>query len=460
MKTTIAERFFNDPRVLRAQTDLISLLAEHARGLTGPKPPDAELTTCYNEALKAFAHLRGGALFFPYFGSGLGNGPLVELADGSVKYDFINGIGVYHFGHSHPKVVAACLKAALSDTVMQGNLQQSPESLRFGEVLLNAAKAKGAALAHCFITSTGVMAGENALKITFQKKHPAKRLLTFEGCFMGRTLALSQLTDKAAYREGLPINYQIDYVPFFDHRRPKESTETALAVLRKHLHRYPKEYAAMSFELILGEGGFYPAERDFHVALMEELKKHDVAILIDEVQTFARTSELFAFQHFGLDAYVDAVWVGKASQACATLFREEFKPRAGLLGQTYTASTSAIAAGRVIIEELVNGGYFGASGKIMRLHAHFKQRLEDIAKRLPDKMAGPYGVGAMIGFTPMGGVAEKVTKFVHKLFENGVMGFTAGAGPTRARFLLPVGAVTESDIDAVAAIVEKTLGES
>lgn len=460
MKTTIAERFFNDARVLKAQADLAALLAEYSRQLTGPKSPDAELNPAYENELKAFAHLRGGALFFPYFGSGLGNGALVELDDGSVKYDFINGIGVHHFGHSHPKIAAACLQAALSDTVMQGNLQQNAESLRFGELLLDAAKAKGAKLAHCFITSTGVMAGENALKIAFQKKHPAKRLLAFEGCFMGRTLAMSQFTDKAAYREGLPINYQIDYVPFFDYRRPKESTDAALAVLRKHLHRYPKEYAAMSFELILGEGGFYPAEREFHAALMDELKKYDVAVLVDEVQTFARTSELFAFQHFGLDAYVDAVWVGKASQACATLFSEEFKPRAGLLSQTYTASTAAIAAGRAIVDELVNGGYFGAYGRIMRLHAHFKERLEAIAKRHPDKMSGPYGVGAMVGFTPLGGVAEKVTKFVHKLFDNGVMGFTAGAGPARARFLLPVGAVTEADIDAVAAIVEKTLGES
>jgi 4-aminobutyrate aminotransferase-like enzyme len=54
--------------------------------------------------LQEFAADRGGKLFYDYIGSGIGNGPLVELADGSVKYDFITGIGVHYFGHSHPGV--------------------------------------------------------------------------------------------------------------------------------------------------------------------------------------------------------------------------------------------------------------------------------------------------------------------------------------------------------------------
>lgn len=459
MTQTQASAFFNDPRVIAAKRELLHVLADHQKNITAPRPAVAEFKAGYDETLKSFAAARGGALFFPYMASGIGNGPLVELSDGSVKYDFICGIGVHHFGHSHPQVIEAALTAALGDTVMQGNLQQGEDALGFSKTLLNAANAKGAKLAHCFITSTGVMGGENALKIAFQKKFPAKRVLAFEGCFMGRTLALSQFTDKAAYREGLPLNYPVDYVPFFDANRPKESAEESLKVLRKHLHRYPKEYAAMCFELVLGEGGFYPGEREFFVALMQELKKHDIAVLVDEVQTFARTTELFAFQYFGLDEFVDAVWIGKASQACATLFREEFKPRAGLLSQTYTAASTAIAAGRVIVETLVNGGYFGIEGKIAKLHAHFKTNLEAIAKRHPDKLSGPYGVGAMIGFTPLGGVAAKVNAFVQALFANGVMAFAAGAEPTRARFLLPVGCVTTADIDAVCVILEKTLVE-
>ena len=44
---------------------------------------------------------------------------------------------------------------------------------------------------------------------------------------------------------------------------------------------------------------------------MEILKQNNIAIFIDEIQTFGRTEELFAFQYFGLDDFVDVVTRGK-----------------------------------------------------------------------------------------------------------------------------------------------------
>lgn len=81
--------------------------------------------------MDAFSEARGGKLYYPYLGSGMGNGPFMELTDGSVRYDFINGIGVHHFEHSNAKIIEACLDAALEDTVMQGNLQQNESAFTF-----------------------------------------------------------------------------------------------------------------------------------------------------------------------------------------------------------------------------------------------------------------------------------------------------------------------------------------
>ena len=63
----------------------------------------------------------------------------------------------------------------------------------------------------------------------------------------------------------------------------------------------------------------------------------------------------------------------------------------------------------------------------------------------------------MVACTPLGGDAKTVGEFVQRLYQNGVMGFVAGANPTRARFLVPVGAVEKEDIDAVCEIIESTL---
>ncbi|MEQ1843399.1 MAG: aminotransferase class III-fold pyridoxal phosphate-dependent enzyme, partial [Verrucomicrobiales bacterium] len=375
------------------------------------------------------------SLFFPYLGSGIGNGALVELADGSVKYDFISGIGVHHFGHSHPALVAACLDAALGDTVMQGNLQQNRDSVELSERLLAAARDIGSGFDHCFLTSTGVMAGENALKVAFQKKAPANRVLAFEHCFAGRTITFSQITDKAAYRQGVPLTLPVDYVPFYDPKNPG----AALQVLNDHLSRYPNQHAAMIFELVQGEGGFHVGDRDFFRGLMERCRAAGVAVLVDEVQTFARTESLFATQHFGVGDLVDIIWIGKASQVCATLFRKDWAPAPGLLSQTFTASSAAIAAGNVIIRELLEGKYFGPKGKIARWHHWLVERLGQLAAEDPGLVSGPYGLGAMVAFTPYGGDPKKVTHLVKTLFQRGVMTFIAGSFPMRVRFLLPVG---------------------
>lgn len=457
MKRLIAEFFFNDPDVIRAQETLLQLLKKHRAILTQICPPDYDREKTYQEFVDDISRVRGGALFYPYVGSGMGNGPFVELEDGSVKYDFLSGIGVHHLGHSHPDVVKAALNGALMDTIMQGHVHQTRHAHTFSKKLLHAANANGAQLEHCFLSTTGVMAGENALKIAFQKKFPANRILAFKKNFAGRTLAFAQITDKPLFREGLPTVLDVDYVPFFDPNDPEKSTEFAVKTLKEHIARYPKLHAGMIFELIQGEGGFYPGSHEFHKALMTVCKESNIAVLVDEVQTFARTQSLLAFQYYNLDKFVDIVWIGKASQVCATLFKAEYKPKPGLIAQTFSSSTTAIIAGEVILDHLLSNDYFGPDGKISKLRNAFINELEKIKSRNPSLLGGPFGEGIMIAFTPYDGNAEKVNAFVKELFKNGVIGFVAGSNPTRARFLIPVAATEINHIKVATKIIEDTL---
>src|SRR5262249_44344254 len=143
---------------------------------------------------------------------------------------------------------------------------------------------KHSGLDHCILTTSGAMANENALKLIFQKKTPAHRILAFERCFAGRTIALSQITDKPAFREGLPTNLHIDYIPFYDWRNPDQSCERSLRALQTHINRYPAAHACMCFELIQGEAGSYPGTRKFFTTLMNFLREKEIAIFVDEVQ--------------------------------------------------------------------------------------------------------------------------------------------------------------------------------
>lgn len=449
----IAKALLKDARIEEAKKLILHALEEQQQKIKGVKPANPSLKEEYEKTLTSFKNMRGQKLYFPYIGSGIGKGPLVELLDGSIKYDFISGIGPNYFGHSNLKLTSELITAALNDTVMQGNLQQNIEPLKVGELLIKASN-----MPHCFLTTSGAMANENALKIAFQKKYPKNRLLSFEKCFAGRTLALSQLTDKPAFREGLPLNYDIDYIPFYN-AKDEKSLEKSVSALQKYLARYPKQHAVMLFEFVQGEGGFNVGTKDFFVTIMKILKEHDIAIFADEVQTFGRTEELFAFQYFELQDYVDIVSFGKLSQVCGTLFTKDYNPKQGLLSQTFISSTAALKASHYIIQFMLNNAFFGPSGKIAEIHRYFKEKLEILSLKHKNLIQGPFGIGTMIVFTPFDGDAAKTATFVQKLFHNGVISFVAGTNPTRVRFLVPADLITPEDIDAALKIVEATLLE-
>src|SRR5205823_6296636 len=145
---------------------------------------------------------------------------------------------------------------------------------------------------------------------------------------------------------------------------------------------------------------FYEGSKEFFTELMTVLKDHHISVLVDEIQTFSRTPQLFAFQHYGLEEFVDIVTLGKLAQVCATLFRKDHRPKTGLLSQTFTSSTAAIRASQVVLNELSNGNYFGPDGKNVEIHQYFVKKLQEIADCLPNAIYGPFGVGAMIAFTP------------------------------------------------------------
>jgi len=304
------------------------------------------------------------------------------------------------------------------------------------------------------------MANENALKIIYQKKAPAYRILAFERCFMGRTLTLTQVTDKPQFREGMPSNFYVDYIPFYDWRDPKGSTEQAVICLEKHLNRYPGAHACMCFEPIQGEAGSYPGTREFFTALMNTLRANKIAIFVDEIQTFGRTDHLFAFQHFGLEEYIDVVTCGKLMHACATLFSLKFCPKPGLIAQTFITATSSIRIACTIIKSLLEDGYLGLNGKNMQIRKHLVEHLQNLVNKYPNKIEGPFGHGLMIACTPFRGEKEKVVSFAKALFDAGIITFTAGNHPTRLRFLVPPGSITYEDISSAMAIFEKTLNSS
>lgn len=470
-------RMLRDSReVCSAIGQIVEKVREAQSRITDVRGPTSELKASYEEAMRRAGESRGRDLYYPYLGSGLGAGPLVELADGSVKYDMISGIGVQFFGHSDPGLVEAALEGALSDVVMQGHLQMNEDAAAFAQTLVDQA-GRNSDLAHAFLSTSGAMANENALKVCYQKHAPADRVLAFDDCFAGRTLTMSRIGDSPTGRQGLPLHTPVDYVPFFDEAAaefgggdlsgPTRAIDRAARRLQEHLDRYPGRHACFVFELVQGEGGFNTAPAEFHRTLMDICKTNGVAVWVDEIQTFGRTPEMFCFETLGLGEHIDVCTVGKMTQVCATLITADYNPKPGLLSGTFLGSSGALRVGRRIIERLRDGGFYGPDGSIARHHRLFREQAEALISRHPEwfppvegatDLVG--GTGGMMRFTPFGGEKERIVGLCKTMFERGVIAFHCGHGPFHVRLLPPLGAMRENDWPKVFSIIESAMSEA
>jgi acetylornithine/N-succinyldiaminopimelate aminotransferase len=455
--STLSEKLKSNEAINKAFEQISRELDSLQSEIQSVKAPTEEGTKRQEVILEEITDTRGRPLFYPYVGSGVGRGPYVELEDGSIKMDLINGIGVNILGHSHPRLAKAMMRAGMSDLVMQGNLQPNGE---YTEMLKRLKKiySKNFKFTSAWISTCGTMANENALKACRQKNSPADKIVAFGAAFAGRSTLMAEVTDNKAYKQGLPDYDDVLRIPFYNEEDPK-SAENTLNELKKHIEANKGKIACFVFEPIQGEGGFNVAPKEFFVPLFELCKENNIAIWADEVQTFCRSGEFFACEKLGVAEYIDVMTIAKSLQAAATLFSEEYKPQPGLIAGTFAGSTCALAAGNAVLEELETGGYFGEGGKIEWIHNTFKKKLLEKAEgSLKGKLTDVSGMGLMMAITCFDGSKERMMEILKALYKNGIISFGCGRGPFKVRFLIPA-IMQEKEIDEAVSIIEKTLLE-
>ena len=179
--------------------------------------------------------------------------------EGNRYIDFAAGIAVVNTGHCHPKVMAAVTAQLSKFTHTCHQVLPYEPYIRLAE-RLNAAVPGDFDKKTVFVT-TGAEAVENAIKIArIATGRPA--VIAFGGAFHGRTFMGMSLTGKVEpYKKGFgAMMPDVWHVPF-----PQDvhgiSTADALAGINKLFKSDldPGRVAAIIFEPVQGEGGFYPA---------------------------------------------------------------------------------------------------------------------------------------------------------------------------------------------------------
>ncbi len=243
-----------------------------------------------------------------------GKGSWVTDIDGKQYLDFACGIATSNLGHRPDDVVAAA-SAQLNKLWHTGGAFMYESIVDAAEAIIDIAPE---GMEKMFFMNSGAEAVEASVKLA-RKTSGRQGIITFRGGFHGRTMgSVTYTTSKAKYRQGYHPLVPSTFVVPFPHpygwgMTQEEANEYALRELAMKF-RYevtPGEIAAFLIEPMQGEGGYYPAGREYLGAIREIADEHGILMIIDEVQTgFGRTGDWFLSSKY--DIRPDVLVMGKA----------------------------------------------------------------------------------------------------------------------------------------------------
>jgi len=314
-----------------------------------------------------------------------GEGCWLVSTSGERYLDFGAGIAVTSVGHAHPHLVETLVNQG-SKLWHVSNLYQNPEGERFARRLTEATFAD-----LVFFANSGAEANEAAVKMARRRQsvdgHPERyRVLTFEGAFHGRTLAMIAAGGQAKYLDGFgPKVDGFDQIPLTD----LASVEAAIG----------PGTGAIMIEPIQGEGGVRVVPPAFLRGLRGVCDRHGLMLIFDEVQTgVGRTGRLYAYEHCGIhpDILTSAKGIGAGfpMSACLATADAARGLTVGVHGTTFGGNPLAMAVGNATLDVILAPGFLE---RVAKLGLDMRQRLAELKDRHNAVIEEVRGEGLLIG---------------------------------------------------------------
>ena len=345
--------------------------------------------------------------------------------DGKEYIDFTSGIGVNSLGYSDPGWTAAVSKQA-GEIQHLCNYYYSPQNTALAEELCTAA-----GMAQAFFCNSGAEANEGmiktARKYSYEKYGKGRStIITLKNSFHGRTITTLKATGQDHFHEF--------FFPFTEGFRYAEANR-----MDSLLEAAGDDVCGVMMELIQGEGGVNPLEKDYVLEVAKLCAQRDWLLLVDEVQTgIGRTGTLFAYQQFGIqpDVVTFAKGIAGGLPFGGFLTNEKCRNvlRAGDHGSTFGGNPMSAAAANVVMDTLTEEFLDQVKEKGQYLR-------NGITALNSPCVSGIRGMGLMTG-VGIQGMTHKELK--DRLMEAGLLCLTAGKDTLR---LLPPLVITREEID-------------
>ena len=363
-----------------------------------------------------------------------GGGARLYDPEGREYIDFTSGIGVTDLGYGfQPWTEAITAQAGKLGHV--SNLFYTEPAARLAEVL-----CKRTGESCVFFANGGGEANEGMIKMarkySFDKYGQGRStIITLKNSFHGRTITTLKATGQDVFH-----NY---FFPFTEGFRYAGANDLSA------LETAGDDVCAVMVELVQGEGGVLPLDKDYVQAAAKLCAGRDWLLLVDEVQTgVGRTGSLFAFQQYGIlpDAVSFAKGIAGGLPMSGFLAGEKCRDvlGPGTHATTFGANPVCAAAG-LVVQKTLDGAFLEA---VKAKGDYLRRGIE--ALNLPC-FGKTRGLGLMIGIEVENGYTNK--DIANRLIENGLLVLTAGPGMR----LLPPLVITEAEMDRGLEIMKKTL---
>ena len=369
-----------------------------------------------------------------------GEGCYLYDTEGKKYLDFAAGIAVNALGYHYPGYDDA-LKSQIDKLTHISNLYYNEPMSEAGEKLI---KASG--LSKAFFTNSGTEAIEGALKAArkysytkYGKEAGRFEIIAMNHSFHGRSMGALSVTGTEHYRE--PFEPLIGGVKFADFN-DLESVKAQIT----------DKTCAIITEAVQGEGGIYPAQKEFLEGLRALCDEKDIILIFDEIQCgMGRTGYYFAWQSYGVqpDVMTCAKALGCGVPVGAFVLGEKAAAASlvpGDHGTTYGGNPFVCAAVSKVFDIFEQDNILA---HVQELTPYLEEKLDALVDKCPI-VAARRGKGFMQGLVIEGTTVGSV---VTKALANGLLVISAGSDVLR---LVPPLVITKEHINEM---IEK-LGKS
>jgi len=357
-----------------------------------------------------------------------GVGSILYDENGKDYIDFAAGIAVNSVGHGNEKLVSAICEQA-KNIIHISNLQVIEPQAKLAQRMV---ELSGYDMG-VFFANSGAEANEGAIKIARkygETKFENKRykVITLEHSFHGRTIT----TVKATGQESFHTPYFSPYPDGFSYEKSISDVYSAI----------DDETVAVLIELVQGEGGVQPFEKEEIQLLAKHLKEKDILLIVDEVQTGVyRTGEFLASNLYEIepDIITLAKGLGGGVPIGAVMTKHKEVLSAGDHGSTFGGNYLSTAAALAVLDILYP---LYESGALDETLVYFSQKLQSIAEKYPNLFEKEVGLGLMRGLRAKS--AEIQSTVIKNSMKEGVVVLKAGRNTVR---FLPSLTISKSEID-------------